>query len=132
MAGRSANRLTWILGGIALVLAGTLIGVLITVARLDPAESISVRPSAEQVRLGPQALPPATVPDTVAYSALPDPARMNAVFRLVADRVKNSVVYIEVEGGTGHLIPPELLRPFEDGFPAVPSCSRQDGDHFLT
>lgn len=114
MAGRSANRLTWILGGIALVLAGTLIGVLITVARLDPAESISVRPSAEQVRLGPQALPPATVPDTVAYSALPDPARMNAVFRLVADRVKNSVVYIEVEGGTGHLIPPELLRPFED------------------
>src|SRR5690606_11305521 len=60
-------------------------------------------------------LPPTFIPDTLERVTLPDPARMNAVFRLVASQVTGSVVYIEVEGGSGNLIPKDLLRPFEDG-----------------
>ena len=109
------NRLTWILGGLVLLLTGALAGVLIMVARFDARTPVVARPSAENVRLGPQSLPPVTVPDSLGVLSLPDPARMNAVFRIVADRVTGSVVYIEVEGSSGNLIPPELLRPFEGG-----------------
>lgn len=116
MGGFRTNRLTWFLGGIVLVLTGALVGVLLTVARLDGQRSEGSRLSAEQVRLGPQTLMPAPS-DAAARADLPDPARMNEIFREVATRVTGSVVYIEVEGGSGRLIPPELLRPFEERRP---------------
>ncbi|HUF08101.1 MAG TPA: hypothetical protein VMO47_02190, partial [Rhodothermales bacterium] len=115
MTGRPIHRLTWILGGMVLLLAGALGGVLLTVARMDSRVPQNPRPTAEQVRLGPSVIPPEPIPDTLERMSLPDPARMNDLFRLVANRVTNSVVYIEVDGRSGQMIPPELLRPFDDG-----------------
>ncbi len=115
MASTSVNKLTWILGAIVLVLIGALAGMLVTMDRMEASAPIATRPSAEQVRLGPRTVPPAPLPDSLAQMSIPDPSTMNDVFRTVASSVTGSVVYIEVEGGSGQLIPEDLLRPFNEG-----------------
>ena len=113
MAVSSQHKLTLILGGAVLLLAGALVGALLMAVRLETKPSPNTRPSAEQVVLGRQMVVPSTV-DSLPPIEMPPPSAMNDLFRLVAGRVTPSVVYMEIAGGTGSMLPREFMHPFDD------------------
>lgn len=111
------NRNTLILGSIGLVLVGLLAGILFMLVIDEDAAPAGVTPPVvERVQLG--ALQPMDFTHVpVGESALADMARLNGIFRQVAEHVTPAVVYIQVETAGSELLPRDWFHRDQGDFP---------------
>jgi Do/DeqQ family serine protease len=90
------RALPWLLG-IGLVLVGLLAGILVMLVA-DRATPDAPPVAVEPIEIGRRAARAATLyPDSMAPVVMVDPFRLNQLFQEVANRIRPSVVYIEVE-----------------------------------
>lgn len=90
------RALPWLIG-IGLVLVGLLTGILVMLVA-DRADPETPPVAVEPVEIGRKAARSATLyPDSAAPMVVVDPIRLNQLFQEVANSIRSSVVYIEVE-----------------------------------
>lgn len=109
------NRSVKLLLGIGLVLIGLLAGIL-TMLVVDRPSATMLRPRVvERVELGSRdPLMPETTVSIPESAESVDPLTLNSVFRRVADRVTEAVVYIQVEISSSGGIPRDWFHNFDE------------------
>ena len=92
-----SRRVSYVLGGIGLVLIGLLAGIFVMLAVEDAPRPEPVTRVVDRIELGSRTPPlPATASDTELAADVPQPSALNRLFRDVAERVTPAVVFIEV------------------------------------